>query len=255
MENMEGLAVSLGLMSEMLERYWDTVHPQLEPDESADPTMRLNALGPLADNATFLRDVRRATVVAFPDGRVLVRDMLVASGKLPASGEPGPNEVQITAMLRRAASEDSPALKAAVASADAVVTLQKLLSDRGLIAHPQAPDLRPLNDILHVVSAACAAVLGESASSESDASTATSDAGAGTAQARPAGLLSSREDAIRMLENVCKFIEQTEPSNPAPLFIRRAQRLIGRNFVEIIQDLAPDSVGQINRLAGIEDKS
>jgi type VI secretion system protein ImpA len=57
-----------------------------------------------------------------------------------------------------------------------------------------------------------------------------------------------------VLENVCKFIEQSEPSNPAPLFIRRAQRLLSRSFLEIIQDLAPDSLGQIQKLAGIEEK-
>jgi type VI secretion system protein ImpA len=57
-----------------------------------------------------------------------------------------------------------------------------------------------------------------------------------------------------MLENVCKFIEQSEPSNPAPLLIRRAQRLMSRSFVEIIQDLAPESLDSIQKLAGLQEK-
>jgi type VI secretion system protein ImpA len=68
------------------------------------------------------------------------------------------------------------------------------------------------------------------------------------------GQISSREDAIRALEKVCEYIEKAEPANPAPLFIRRAQRLMTRNFMEIIQDLAPDSLAEIQKLAGLEEK-
>jgi type VI secretion system protein ImpA len=41
-----------------------------------------------------------------------------------------------------------------------------------------------------------------------------------------------------------------EPSNPAPLFIRRAQRLMRKDFVEIVKDLIPDSLSNLERLAG-----
>jgi type VI secretion system protein ImpA len=64
------------------------------------------------------------------------------------------------------------------------------------------------------------------------------------------GALRSRDDVKRILEQVCTFIERTEPSNPAPILIRRAQRLLDRNFMDIIQDLAPDAVAQIEKLAG-----
>jgi type VI secretion system protein ImpA len=37
------------------------------------------------------------------------------------------------------------------------------------------------------------------------------------------------------------------------LLIRRAQRLINKSFVEIMQDLAPDSLSQIRNIAGLRD--
>jgi type VI secretion system protein ImpA len=43
-----------------------------------------------------------------------------------------------------------------------------------------------------------------------------------------------------------------EPSNPAPLLIRRAQRLIGSDFLDIMRDLAPESLVQINTIAGLK---
>ena len=74
----------------------------------------------------------------------------------------------------------------------------------------------------------------------------TGDAGAGL------GALRNREDVKRVLEQVCEYLERVEPSNPAPLLIRRARRLLDRTFIDIIQDLAPDAFGQIEKLAGIE---
>lgn len=70
----------------------------------------------------------------------------------------------------------------------------------------------------------------------------------------PAGAIQSREEAVRLLDKICEFIERTEPANPAPLFIRRGQRLMTKNFVEIIQDLAPDSLNQIKQITGLEIK-
>jgi len=69
------------------------------------------------------------------------------------------------------------------------------------------------------------------------------------------GDLRTRADAAQMLEMVCRFMEQHEPSNPAPLLIRRAQRLIQMNFMEIVKDLMPDSLAQIEKLAGEIEKS
>jgi type VI secretion system protein ImpA len=66
-------------------------------------------------------------------------------------------------------------------------------------------------------------------------------------------VIRSREDAIRMLERVCEYVERYEPTNPAPLLIRRAQRLMTKSFVEIIEDLTPDSVATIKALGGIKD--
>ncbi len=58
----------------------------------------------------------------------------------------------------------------------------------------------------------------------------------------------------RAIDAICAFMERTEPANPAPLLLRRAQRLLNKNFVELIADLAPDSVGQVKLIAGLKDE-
>ena len=53
-----------------------------------------------------------------------------------------------------------------------------------------------------------------------------------------------------MLDCVCEFLERSEPSSPAPLLIRRAQRLIGSGFLDIMRDMAPESLGHIAVITG-----
>jgi len=50
---------------------------------------------------------------------------------------------------------------------------------------------------------------------------------------------------------VCEWIERNEPSHPAPLLIKRAQRLMTKNFFEIIRDLAPDGLDSVEKIAGL----
>lgn len=50
----------------------------------------------------------------------------------------------------------------------------------------------------------------------------------------------SRASAIAALDQVIRFFEATEPSSPVPYLLRRAQRCVGKNFMELIEELAPD---------------
>jgi hypothetical protein len=93
----------------------------------------------------------------------------------------------------------------------------------------------------------CQAALESTSRSTGDV-TAGQEAGAAAVPAGAPGVIRTREDAIRMLDRVCEYMERTEPASPAPLLIRRAQRLMNKSFVEIIEDLTPDSVVAIKAL-------
>jgi type VI secretion system protein ImpA len=119
---------------------------------------------------------------------------------------------------------------------------ERLGADRGL-------DFGPLEKLLAVV-----ALAERRASGTADAAM----SAGGTASARPMsstpGTITSREDALQALQRASDWIERNEPSNPAPLLIRRAQRLMSKNFLEIIRDLMPDGLGQVEKLAGIANE-
>lgn len=244
-----GFGEGLTLLYQLLERYWDFVHPRLDADDDNDPTMRLNALGALIDPDGILRELRQTPVIpASAAGHVTVRDILVAAGKLSAGAEQTPGASQIQSTIRGEGGKHTAIIDAARQSLRVLHDLESLLN--GKLGSERSLDLTPLTDSVDLVVKACDSALGEPAS---DAAPQTAAPGAAAPAPGPAaaGEIRSREDAIRMLERVCEFMERTEPSNPAPLLIRRAQRLVSKNFIEIMEDLAPDSLGAIKGIAGI----
>ena len=63
--------------------------------------------------------------------------------------------------------------------------------------------------------------------------------------------IDSRADATRAIEMVCAYLERTEPTNPAQLLLRRASKLINKNFLELVREFAPDAVGEVARVMGV----
>jgi type VI secretion system protein ImpA len=244
-EGMPGLASGLNLIGGLLERYWEHVHPALDPDDGLDPTMRLNALAPLADSNTLLRDVRSIMFTGVAQhAHVSMRDALVALGKLPGDTEGVPSPGEIAEILR--APQNAQAIEAAGAAVEAIARVRSVLAERS--GEAQGPDLSELSGLLKAVV--------QAAAPEAQAAEVTAEGGAvagGTATIASSEIR-SREDVVRMLDKICGYIERTEPANPAPLLIRRAQRLLTKNFVEIINDLVPDSLSQIQHIAGIRSE-
>ena len=257
-DGMVGLASGLKLLHGLLVNYWDSVLPGLDADEDNDPSTRLNVLASLANPATFLRDVRTVNFVSTGShARLSVRDVLVAMSKLPAGGTGVPTQNEIEDILRLP--ENAPSVQAMNETLLILNEMHNFLGEK--VGYDHIPDLQPLKDMLKTVVQLCPSTSGaDNMNAKVDEATATASEAAGTggtvssAQSQTSGEIRSRDDVVRMLEKICEFIERTEPANPAPLFLRRGQRLMGMNFVEIVQDLAPESLNQIKQITGFEPK-
>jgi type VI secretion system protein ImpA len=69
----------------------------------------------------------------------------------------------------------------------------------------------------------------------------------GEAVAEGAGFENSRQAAYAQLNKVIAYFQRAEPSSPVPYFLMRAQRCIGKNFLEINEELGQDRV-EIDRV-------
>jgi type VI secretion system protein ImpA len=251
LENLVGFTAGIGFVSDLLEHYWTDLHPRLDADDNNDPTLRLNALAPLeaprgpGAAETLLRDLREAAVVPpSTQGRVTLRDLLIADGRLPGAVA-GQATAAIEAMLREAVEKD-PAVAAVPAEAIAAAQrLRSLVVER--VGSELAPDVSAIVDMLKPAAQRLARLAGLA-----DASA--DGTGPAGGQARFGGEIRGRDDVNRAIDAICAFMERTEPANPAPLLLRRAQRLLNKSFVELIADLAPESIGQVKLIAGLKDE-
>lgn len=261
-EHLPGLLRGLKLVHGLLERYWDGLHPVPNPDDPEDIVIRFNALALLVDPQAVLLDVRCALVVASgPHGRVSVRDALIGIGKiLPAKGETVMSYQQIENAIADAAAKDPVQVRAASECVDMVGAVSAFLSSRSG-AYPGL-DLNPLLGLLKPVAQLCNSVMAqfaappqaEAAAQDGPRPPENANAATPAFSVTTPQQIRSRDDAMRMLDAVCSYYENAEPGNPAPLLIRRAQRLMNKSFVEIMQDLAPDSLDQIRRIAGLKSE-
>ena len=244
-----GFASGLALVHGLLERHWDTLHPQLDASDNNDPTMRLNALDPLADDDTVIADLRSAQLGP-TRGSITVRQIELAFGKAEAlPGEAAPSEAGALQGIRDAGG-DTPSLLAAMAAChDHVRGIEAIIGAK--VGASRGPDLKVLRSVTQ-----CLAHAAQAAGGESTASVPGEPAAPGT-PARGGGVpgsIATRDDALKALDRVCEWIERHEPTNPAPLLIRRAKRLMTKSFIDIIRDLAPDGLSQVERIAGVDSE-
>lgn len=249
-----GLAPALALLAHLVTHQWDTVHPQLEADDAFDPTLRINVLSALAEPSQLPRDVRTTPLVQVRAlGSFSLKDIEQAreQGRGDNAADGGaPAMSVIDAAFAATGQEDLAATGAALdASLASVRALEEQLALR--VGIGMGLDLAPMATVLVQAAGAVAAhVQGPAAVAAVEPSAleqgAVPRANAGVA---------SRADVVRMLDLLCTYYVDHEPASPVPLLLQRARRLVDKNFVELLQDLAPDGLGQLSKASGVPHES
>jgi type VI secretion system protein ImpA len=251
LEGYGALVVGLKLLNGLMDAQWEHVHPLPDPDDN-DPYARVNTLALLREQAGLLGDLRDARVVEDRAiGVLLARDAEAALSLAPVG--PGRSEMtkeQVTKMLEAALAK-APGLRALCL--EAVVQLRALMSQVSDKLGSEAPDLRPLYAIVNGVAGLLPAeALPFEDSGEAVEGAANAGGGGGVAARGLSGTVTSRDEAWRAIDLVIEYLERAEPTNPAPLFLRRARQLVGHNFLQLMKVLAPDALAEVARTVGVD---
>ncbi len=256
-EGLPGFADGVTLLRGLVERHWQGVHPKLDPDDSNDPAMRVNTLLALADRDQTLNALR---AIALADsrrvGRYNLRDHEIATGALPRPEEGGADIASVdAAFLDMDVAQLQATADAAGRSLEQIQALESSLdSHAGSASADFTPVRATLKAMNHLLTTQLARRgVGDGAVSESGESVGGSEAGGGNVQA--IGGIRTREDVVRVLDQVCDWYQRTEPSSPVPLLLQRAKRLVTKNFVELMQDLSPGGMSEIRTIAGLDSDS
>lgn len=247
---LDGALAGLRLVLELAQRHWHEAYPALVVDGEDDPVPRSNALAGLGAGGGLLGDLR-ATALPTKQLGPLELGVLekVAAGRDTAGTAPIARH-QIEAFLTEETGAGNKGLVALREMRSVAQELDRLCREQ--IGASEAPELQPLIafiDQIYPLHLQRKAEGGGEGVAGDDTASSYDDAPVATAAGVPRQAL-TRQDAVRMLDAVCEFLESTEPANPAPLLIRRARGLIGLDFLSILRELAPDGLAQAELLAG-----
>lgn len=244
---------ALSLLHGLLEQHWDALHPLPDPDDG-DTFARLSVLGSLDKTDGLLGDVRQCLLNPADRrlGGLRMRDVEIATDRLAPRADENPRTAGQVAGLLGDLPDAAELLRRHNAEARfCLQRLQRLIGER--FSLDMGVDLKTFKGMLQAIETVLPKGEPEALADGEDGADALPVPGAGSA-GRASGPMrvDSRQDAVRAIELVCAFLERAEPTNPAQFLLRRAARLIDKNFLQLVRDLAPDAVGDVARIMGID---
>jgi type VI secretion system protein ImpA len=248
-DGVPAFADTLNIASEWLEKYWSQTYPLVDEDA----ILRRNALNCFADPMAVVDGLRRVPLVrSRQHGTFSLRDIDIATRQLtPGDGDAQVDENQVNAAFGSVTLPELTQLQKSVVSA--VASLHKIDATMREAAGTDAtPSFEPLAAQLARMGQVMRAQLAshpDSAGTVPSGGDSAADSGEGVSVG---GVVKSRQDAIRALDAVADFFKRTEPSSPIPLFLARAKRLVSKDFLEVLADIAPEAVAQARAAGGLK---
>jgi type VI secretion system protein ImpA len=261
----------MSMTQQLLETRWDEIHPQLDPEEDNDPTLRANALLRLAHPGDVLRFLRTMPLARSARiGQYSWRDVGIATGSIESNEEPKPSEPVIRGAFEDTDPARLDALRAAATGAMASATAIGAVFDTraGYGTGPDFDELvKLLKDIARTIERYALAAPPAEQEAEATATDDTApgnnagDAGAAPVARRSGGVsisslteVTNRADALRLLDLVCRYYQRYEPASPLSMLIERAAGLAEKNFLDIVRELAPDGLSQVQNVVGVRNE-
>jgi len=262
-EGILGLADGMALLRQTIEKFWEMVHPQLDPDDENDPTERINSLMTLCDFDVFLFPLQKSLLIESKMlGRFSLRDILIANGTILVGEGDEETEFPQIAVIDATFQECDPEVVLAIAQAitdsqDNLSQMEAFITEK--VGVNDAASFAELSTLLQEFSAVVEGQverLGLNAGEESvdQEGDAEGDGQADTKQAlKVAGIpsINNIQDVSKALNLISNYYKKHEPSSPIPMMLERVSRLVGKNFMDILQDIAPNGVEQAEFLSGV----
>jgi type VI secretion system protein ImpA len=252
-----GLRDGLALLKGMLEHYWPDLYPKLDPGENNDPVERINIvaslstpLGTFGDPLRFVQRLREMPLANSPQlGWFSLADttgdkIMLANGQ----EKPATSAAQIKAAFHDTKPNELESCGQAIL--DSIVLAKDI--DRFLmetVGTAQAPDMAALTSVLNDIQKNLAPYTSKVPGQMQTEGQVSDSSGSGGFAIN--GTIQSRQDVVRLLDQICEYYARTEPSSPLPLLLRRAQRLAEMDFLQIVDELTPAMRAQLEPIVGV----
>lgn len=251
LEGFSGFAESSSLLAGVVEKYWDCIHPQLDPDDN-DPIERLNMLA-VYEDFKFLLDLQKIELISSKGvGSVSLYDIRRSKSSADIDGNDVVDAQLIGAIFKSSTEEQKESLHSWLdQSIDSYNRISTLLTEQEHIGSANAPTFTELLKILNEAKSAVAEYLDYPLESDEDSETGvvSTESGAAVVMAKPKGI-NNRNDVISAIQDIEDYYYKHEPGSPIPLLLQRARNLVDKDFISMMEDLAPDSTHQLGVILG-----
>jgi type VI secretion system protein ImpA len=255
-EGYQGLRDGFHVLAKSMEEFWDTIYPKLDESEPEDERYdyRLNALAQLGepvrkmgDPIGFLEHILRSPLV--PTGGKSGATYWPVWEKDAGGENADPGEAaSALESLSRMAEEDRSAFETLIAETiESIESLGSFLMEKTGAAYNAPFDEHLLPALKKIHNAVASAGSGESATTAESEAVSTlnvenenSPAPASKTAAAP-GTINSTADVRKALDRIISYYRKAEPSSPVPYLLKRAEKLIDADFIEIVKNLNADS--------------
>jgi type VI secretion system protein ImpA len=249
-DGLPAFSETLRVAAQWLEQYW----PQTYPLVDEDAVVRRNALNCFADPMAVIDALRRLPLVrSRQHGSFSLRDVDIATHQM----SPGPNDTPADEQQIHAAFASMPLPELSQLLESVVGAIASLNKIDGLMREAAGSEAMPGFEPVAAQLARTTQVLRAEIAAHPDSTAAEAGVEDGTGEAAGGvsvpGSVKSRQDAIRALDAVAAFFKRTEPSSPVPMFLERAKRLVAKDFLEVLADIAPEAVAQARSAGGLKD--
>ena len=263
--SIEGLNAGADLLLQMVERYWDCLHPQIEEGDSdarVAPFMWMNEDLPLTLRLNvplvFVAD-RKPPTLNLADWEQVVAG---TPREHKEGKEPGFTREQLIAMVDTRnlhwLSDLDAQLDASLQKWDA---LARALDERLAL---DAPSLGKVAETLRKLQRACVSLMDArnprapaatpapatqppvAREPEEPAMTETHSAATQADTPLPTGPIGSRQEAYRMLEAAAAYLQRTEPHSPTPYLVKRAVTWGQMSLADVMQEILRED-GDLSR--------
>jgi type VI secretion system protein ImpA len=266
-----GLAEGLELLLGLVTMHWDTVHPQLDAEDGGDPTARVSAMAELTHRNMLqaLRACHLATFGPFPPVSLRSMEAAAAAGRsggakpappAPATAgqsagaappPPGPTLAGIDVVFQQVSVD---VLAQTATTLALCVKFARGLAEAWAERLPNAgPDFTELRKVLAQADQTVRGRLESRRTPDATAPPPGTDLVLGLAPAVSRSEIQSRDDVLRSLDAICAYYARSEPSSPVPLLLQRGKRLVTMSFGDILKELLPESIPNMQKITGKTD--
>lgn len=258
-EGLGGLGDGLTVLNRLLKNFWEPLYPKLDPEDKNDPTQRMNIIGDLGapvgkfgDNFRFIERLQTISLTNSRQFGKLTLGAIIEARRGPSPKEP-PAAGTIAPAQIEAAFRDTPAdeveltFKQTVDALAQLKAIEVFLNEK--VGSVKAANLSELEKSLIAIQGVVrpflkkAKIEGEEAGEKVEKNETKVEEG-----------ISTRDDVLRVLRDVRGFYAKHEPASPIPLLVNRIERMVPMSFLELINEMAPDSMKNLNSIIGPQPK-